>query len=103
MTELAFRSATALVAAIRARQIGCRELLEHYLVRVERHNPALNAIIVTDLAGARPRPDLASAGTRPPRRRWRARSWRELGRPAWLADDGEGIFRRRGPADDLGT
>ncbi len=27
MTELAFRSATALAAALRAREIGCRELL----------------------------------------------------------------------------
>ncbi|MBV8132725.1 MAG: amidase [Alphaproteobacteria bacterium] len=61
MTELAFRSATALAAAIRAREIGCRELLEHYLERVERHNPALNAIIVTDLRGARPRADEADA------------------------------------------
>ena len=61
MTELAFRSATALGAAIRTREIGCRELLEHYLARVERHNPALNAIIVTDLGGARQRADAADA------------------------------------------
>src|SRR5215469_3024594 len=61
MTELAFRSATALAAALRARQIGCRELLEHYLARVERHNPALNAIIVTDLPAARQRADMADA------------------------------------------
>src|SRR5271165_162145 len=61
MAGLAFRSATALGAAIRAREIGCRELLEHYLARVERHNPALNAIIVTDLGGARQRADEADA------------------------------------------
>jgi amidase len=61
MTELAFRSATALGAAIRMREIGCRELLEHYLARVERHNPPLNAIIVTDLQGARHRADAADA------------------------------------------
>jgi len=59
MSEQAFRSATALAAAIRARKIGCRELLEHYLERVERHNPALNAIIVTDLRRARQRADEA--------------------------------------------
>ena len=59
MTEPAFRSATALAAAIRAREIGCRELLEHYVARSERHNPALNAIIVTDLRGARQRADAA--------------------------------------------
>jgi amidase len=61
MTELAVRSATALGAAIRTREIGCRELLEHYLARVERYNPALNAIIVTDLGGARQRADAADA------------------------------------------
>src|ERR1700758_2727853 len=61
MTELGFRSATALGAAIRTREIGCRELLEHYLTRVERHNPPLNAIIVTDLQDARHRADAADA------------------------------------------
>ena len=61
MTELAFRSAAALGAAIRERKIGCRELLEHYLKRVERYNPALNAIIVTDFARARRRADEADA------------------------------------------
>jgi amidase len=61
MTEPALRSATALAAAIRTREIGCRELLEHYLARVERHNPALNAIIVTDLKGARQRADAADS------------------------------------------
>ena len=61
MTGLAFRSATALAAALRTREIGCRELLEHYLERVERHNPALNAIIVTDFRGARRRADEADA------------------------------------------
>ncbi len=59
MTEPALRSATALAAAIRAREIGCRELLEHYIARGERHNPALNAIIVTDLKNARQRADAA--------------------------------------------
>lgn len=61
MTEPALRSATALAAAIRAREIGCRELLEHYVARGERHNPALNAIIVTDLKGARQRADAADS------------------------------------------
>jgi amidase len=61
MTEPAFRSATALAATIRARQIGCRELLEHYVERVEQHNPALNAIIVGDFDRARQRPDAADA------------------------------------------
>jgi amidase len=61
MTEPAFRSATALAAAIRAREVGSRELLEHYLKRAERHNPALNAIIVSDLDRARQRADEADS------------------------------------------
>jgi Asp-tRNA(Asn)/Glu-tRNA(Gln) amidotransferase A subunit family amidase len=59
MTEVAFRSAAALAAAIHRREIGSRELLEHYLARVDRYNAALNAIIVTDLERARRRADEA--------------------------------------------
>ena len=61
MSELAFRSASRLAAAIGAREVGCRELLEFYLARVEQHNPALNAIIVTDLDQARWRADAADS------------------------------------------
>src|SRR6516165_125432 len=61
MTEVAFRSAAALAAAIHRREIGSRELLEHYLARADRHNAALNAIIVTDLERARRRADEAGA------------------------------------------
>jgi amidase len=61
MSELAFRSASRLAAAIGAREVGCRELLEFYLARVEQHNPALNAIIVTDLHQARWRADAADS------------------------------------------
>jgi amidase len=61
MTDTPFRSATALAADLRAKRIGCRELLELYLGRVERYNPALNAIIATDLPGARRRADEADA------------------------------------------
>jgi amidase len=50
-----------LAGEIRAKRIGCRELLEHYFRRVERYNPALNAIIVTDLQRARQRADAADA------------------------------------------
>ena len=59
MTELPFRSALELAAEIRAKRIGCRELLELYVKRVERYNPTLNAIIVTDLDAARRRADAA--------------------------------------------
>ncbi|HEV2549490.1 MAG TPA: amidase [Stellaceae bacterium] len=61
MTELPFRSAVELASEIKAKRIGCRELLELYLKRVERYNPQLNAIIVTDLEGARKRADAADA------------------------------------------
>ena len=61
MTEVAFRSAAALAAAIHRREIGSRELLEHYLARADRHNAALNAIIVTDLERARRRAEEADA------------------------------------------
>jgi amidase len=61
MSEMAFRSATALAGAIRTREIGSRELLEHYIDRIERHNPALNAIIATNLDEARRRADQADA------------------------------------------
>jgi amidase len=61
MVDLAFRSAVELAAEIRAKRIGCRELLEHYLTRVERFNPGLNAIVVTQLDTARTRADAADA------------------------------------------
>src|SRR5215211_4708431 len=43
-----FASATALVVALARRDISSRELLELYLRRVERHNPALNAVVTLD-------------------------------------------------------
>ncbi|MEM7254749.1 MAG: amidase family protein, partial [Pseudomonadota bacterium] len=47
-TEFAFLSAHRLAELIKSKEVGCEELLTHYLDRVERHNPALNAIIVLD-------------------------------------------------------
>ena len=55
MPATPFRSAKALAAEIRRRKIGCLELLDLYLARVAKHNPALNAIIATDIEGARKR------------------------------------------------
>ena len=46
MGDRAFASATELSDEIRDRHIGCIELLDFYLARAERHNPALNAIVV---------------------------------------------------------
>jgi amidase len=55
MHDIAFWSARRLAGHLRRRKIGCLELLDHYLERVERYNPALNAIIATDIAAARKR------------------------------------------------
>ncbi len=55
MTDLAFKSAKSLARLVRRGKIGCAELLEHFLARVERYNPQLNAIIATDLPRARKR------------------------------------------------
>lgn len=61
MTDPAFLSATELAARIRDRRIGCRELLDHMLERVERYNPQLNAIVVLDVERARARATAADA------------------------------------------
>jgi len=53
--DLAFRSARELAGMIRKKKIGCLELLDHYLDRVERFNPKLNAVIWQDRDGARKR------------------------------------------------
>jgi len=53
MLDLPFRSATKLAAAIRAKKIGCLEMLDLYLARVEKYDNALNAIIVRDFEHAR--------------------------------------------------
>jgi amidase len=52
---LPFKTAKQLAAAVRKKKIGCVELLDLYLKRIETHNPALNAIIATDIPGARKR------------------------------------------------
>src|SRR5215813_1218789 len=52
---LPFRTAKQLAAAVRKKKIGCLELLDLYLKRVETYNPKLNAIIATDIEGARKR------------------------------------------------
>jgi amidase len=61
VSDLAYASAGELAAQLRAREIGCLELLEHHLARVERFNPQLNAIVVLDLERARERARAADA------------------------------------------
>lgn len=47
-----FGSATAQAAALRRGQVGSAELLKAYLQRVDRFNPALNALVVDDRKAA---------------------------------------------------
>lgn len=53
MTDLGFTSATDLAAALRRREIASRELLGHYLGRIEQDNPALNAVVTLEEERAR--------------------------------------------------
>ncbi len=53
MTQMHYQSATELISRLEAREIGARELLDHYLERIERHNPVINAIIWQDVERAR--------------------------------------------------
>jgi len=55
MVPLPFRSAKQLALLIRQKKIGCLELLDFYLERVERYNPKINAIVYMDIEGARKR------------------------------------------------
>jgi amidase len=55
MRAIPFRSGKELATDIRKKKIGCLELLDLYLSRVEQHNPALNAIVAMDVEGARKR------------------------------------------------
>ena len=55
MDELAFADATTLAGRIKAREISSAELLEHYISRMEKYNPEINAIICTQLDKARDR------------------------------------------------
>jgi len=61
MTTLHFESATQLAQRIRSRQTSARDLLEHFLARVDQLNPALNAVVVQDRTGARAAADAADA------------------------------------------
>ena len=81
MTDVTFKPAAELAQLIRDRQIGCLELLDHYLERVNQFNPQLNAIVVLDADRARER-----AGG--PMRHWRAA---RSGAAARRADDVQGL------------
>src|SRR5438128_7844715 len=55
MLDAPFRSARQLAADIKKKKIGCLELLDLYLARVEKYDGALNAVVVRDFERARTR------------------------------------------------
>jgi amidase len=59
--DLCLRPATELAAMLRAREISARELLDAHLDRIERLNPAVNAVVTLDAEGARAAADAADA------------------------------------------
>ncbi len=59
--DLTFRSAGDLLRMIRDGEISARALLEHYIERIERLNPSINAVVVKDFERARKRADEADA------------------------------------------
>ena len=61
MDELAFADASTLAAKIRAKDISSVELLAHYVARMGRYNPEINAIVVTQLDKAQARAQAADA------------------------------------------
>ncbi len=61
MSALHYQSATRLASLIRSRKVGCLELLDHYLARVDKLNPGINAIVWMDRSAARKRARQADA------------------------------------------
>src|SRR3954468_21513536 len=59
--DLCLRPATELAALVRNRELSARELLDAHLARIDRLNPALNAIVTLDPEGARAAADAADA------------------------------------------
>jgi amidase len=80
MTVDAFASATQMLAALDARKISAVELLELHRQRIERHNPALNAIVEPDFERARHDAEAADA------RRQRGPAGALLGLPMTLKE-----------------
>ena len=55
MDKLHWKSAAEIARLIREKKITAGEVLEHFLARVDRFNPKLNAIIWQDRGRARAR------------------------------------------------
>ncbi|MBV9812175.1 MAG: amidase, partial [Acetobacteraceae bacterium] len=54
-SDIAFRSARKLAKMVGRKEVGCLELLDHYIDRVERHDGKINAVVVRDFERARAR------------------------------------------------
>jgi amidase len=61
VSDIDFQPAHELAEAIRRREVSSRELVEHYLARVDRLNPPLNAVVTLDADAARRAADAADA------------------------------------------
>jgi amidase len=53
--DLSFLSATKLAEMTRSREIGCLDLLNHFIARIERLDARINAVVVRDFDRARAR------------------------------------------------
>jgi len=53
MLDPAYLSGRELAHAVRSRQTSSRELVDHFLARIDKHNPALNAVVTLDAERAR--------------------------------------------------
>ena len=61
MDKLHWKSAAAIARLIREKKLSASEVLEHFLARVDRFNPKLNAIVWQDRERARQRAKAADA------------------------------------------
>ncbi len=61
MTDLHYQSAVEIARRIRSRKVSAVEVLEHFLARVAKYNPKLNAIVWMDAERARKRAREADA------------------------------------------
>lgn len=81
MSDLAYRGASDLTRLIGKREISSRELLDHYLARIDELNPKLNAVVTLDTERACKRADAADQALA------RGESWEPLhGLPITVKD-----------------
>ena len=99
MSDIAFRSAVQLAAAIRSKEISSRELLDHYLRRVDRFKPAINAVVTFDLpTSSAPTMSCSAQSHPPPRFRTITASRSTSGPSASTASPVHTWIKLRGPA-----